>query len=349
MTEDQSKIKGYVYILEVKDIDLPVCKIGRTSRNPSERCAEINNSSTGDFLWEVAYAIAVDDCKALESFIHRKLAPLRQKRREFFNLNVDDAYKAVRSIIGSQSIVTEIPAKEIIDASSANTGTTTTKKTRSKQFRKIDSQYTEVLQSFTSSLNIKGRPFGQLNKPVFGMSDGNEGVQWNIAVFTDADLIRVGVNLEGQQYVNWPITAFILSELENPSIETIAARLDDPDSVYVRFVRDAWQVQSRPNIVERYLHGEELPIREIDSTLWKCMLTEGLGCLSESKGYRGRNKQSVTLANQPKNGPRTRSMWVSPHLTIWTPINFSGDIGANLETGISRLQPVHEWISSASR
>ena len=31
MDKTESKNKGYVYILDVKDIDLPVCKIGMTS------------------------------------------------------------------------------------------------------------------------------------------------------------------------------------------------------------------------------------------------------------------------------------------------------------------------------
>jgi hypothetical protein len=48
MNESTSNKNGYVYILEVKDIDLPVCKIGMTSRSPSARCSEINKNSTGD-------------------------------------------------------------------------------------------------------------------------------------------------------------------------------------------------------------------------------------------------------------------------------------------------------------
>lgn len=44
---------GYVYILGVRDMGLPVCKIGMTTRNPGARCQEINDSFTGDFLWEV--------------------------------------------------------------------------------------------------------------------------------------------------------------------------------------------------------------------------------------------------------------------------------------------------------
>lgn len=36
MVEADIKSKGYEYILGVKDIDLPVCKIGMTSRNPND-------------------------------------------------------------------------------------------------------------------------------------------------------------------------------------------------------------------------------------------------------------------------------------------------------------------------
>ena len=60
MNETENKINGYVYVLEVKDIMLPVCKIGKTSRHPNARCAEINRSSTGDFIWEVARYVFVD-------------------------------------------------------------------------------------------------------------------------------------------------------------------------------------------------------------------------------------------------------------------------------------------------
>ncbi|MSP28280.1 MAG: GIY-YIG nuclease family protein [Methylococcales bacterium] len=164
------KIKGYVYILEVKDIDLPVCKIGMTTRNPYKRCDEINNSSTGDFIWKVAHHIAVDHCKKLESLAHSKLAPLRQKRREFFNINAVDAIKALNSIFDSQSEIKKIEVEEEFFSKK--------KKVKRKQtFSRIDSEYTELLQLFTSLLNVKeDRPFGQLNQPWFGMSDGNEGV-----------------------------------------------------------------------------------------------------------------------------------------------------------------------------
>jgi len=100
--------EGFVYILEVSDIILPVCKTEMTAKTPQERCNQINNSSTGDFIWTVAHSIYVSDCQKLESLLHSKLKPLRQKGREFFNLSAEDANKALLSIFKSQSEIREI-------------------------------------------------------------------------------------------------------------------------------------------------------------------------------------------------------------------------------------------------
>jgi len=347
MNENNIQSSGYVYILDVKDIDLPVCKIGMTSRNPYERCSEINNSSTGDFIWEVAHQIAVDNCKKLESIVHKKLEPLRQKKREFFNINAEDAYKAIMSIIGSQLEVKIIDEKNIFHNVNPIKNNKIKKNTRT--FSRTDSVYAELLQSFTELLHIKGRPFGQLNKPEFGMSDGQEGVQWSIAVSTDVRDVKIGVNLEGKVYSNWPIATFILSELKNPSINELKTKLEQPEKIFIRFSRDAWQGPSRPSIVENYIGGKVFPLLEIDSELWNSILKEALGCLNEKKMNRGRNIQTVTLAKKPQNGIQIRTMEVSPHLTIWMPIDFSEDITENLNIGISQLEPVHKWVSRVSQ
>jgi len=347
MEDNNDKFKGYVYILEVKDIDLPVCKIGMTSRNPYDRCLEINNSSTGDFIWEVAHQVAVDNCKKLESLVHKKLEPLRQRKREFFNINAEVAFKALLSIIENQSEIKEIAIEE------TNAFQIRAKKTskQKKAFSNKDSAYTELLHTFTSLLNIKGRTFGQLNRPVFGMSDGNEGVQWNIAVWTNKNKqnIQLGINLEGMKYNNWPIANFILSELEQSTIQKIKSTLKQPENIHIRFLRDAWQATSRPNIVEKYLGGQEWSFAETDSNRWRSILTEALDCLNKQKNYRGRAKQLVTYENKPKNGERIRNLPVTPHLLIWTAINLSGDITQNLNSGITQLKPVHEWVARVSQ
>ncbi len=46
--ESTGNNNAYVYIFEVKEIDLSICKIGMTSRSPHACCSEINkNSSRG--------------------------------------------------------------------------------------------------------------------------------------------------------------------------------------------------------------------------------------------------------------------------------------------------------------
>jgi regulator of replication initiation timing len=349
MMNENNNAKGYVYILEVKDIDLPVCKIGMTSRTPHARCSEINNNSTGDFIWQVAHQVAVNNCQKLESLVHNKLAPLRQKNREFFNINAEVAYKALRSIMENQHEIMEITVEESDKSNEVDTKTEKKKSKRASIFKNIDSEYTELLQLFTSTFHIKGRPFGQLNKPSFGMSDGNEGVQWNLTIFTDTNRIQLGVNLEGMKYSDWPIATFILSELESPSIEKLKTKLEQPEDIFIQFRRDAWQVNSRPDIVEQYCGASKISIAEITPERWIAILTEALGCLNEQKQYRGRNNQSVTLVSKLKGREQIRTMEVSPHLTIWTRIVLSEDISSNLERGIVQLKPVHEWASRVSQ
>lgn len=245
---------GYVYILEVKDIDLPVCKIGMTTRDPYDRCQEINNSSTGDFLWTVANWLLVDNCERLERLLHSKLAPLRQRRREFFNIRPEDAYTALTSIFDNQEEIKQVEKSEIFERAETPPKT----KPRGKRnYRAIDSKYAELLQSFAHSLDIKGRPFGQLNKPFFGISDGHEGVQWNLTVYPETDSIQLGVNLEGLKYNNWPISTFILSEIEKAKLWDVRSKLKRPEETYIRFSRDAWQGPARPTIIENRAWEEE--------------------------------------------------------------------------------------------
>ena len=340
---------GYVYILEVSDIDLPVCKIGRTSKNPYARCAEINRSSTGDFLWQVAYEFPVNDCNRFERIVHKKLEPFRQKNREFFNVTAAVASNAVRSILDAQSEIETVDPEDIDERPAETLAAKKEKISRATQFRQKDSEYTDILALFTKMTECKGRSFGQLNKPYFGMSDGNEGVQWNIAIYTEAESIRLGVNLEGLTYTNWPIATLLLNELDSPGIFAATEKLTDYDQVFLRFTRDAWQAASRPSIVEKFIGPGDISIKNIDSELWQSMLAEAIECLSEEKGYRGRASQLVTLANQSSQRDKTRRMGVSPHLTIWTPVESSGDMETHLGVGIDRLTPIYDWVSRVSQ
>lgn len=343
------KLSGYVYILEVADIDLPVCKIGMTTRDPLSRCNEINKSSTGDFIWSVAYTIFVNDCVTLEKLIHTKLTPLRQKRREFFNLCTDDAYKAVMSIIEYQDDI------KIIDRPDVKTTTTTTttppgqeRKKKNKSFARNDAAgFADLLQSFCAVLGVKGRAFGQLNKPFFGMSDGNEGVQWNISVHPQNNDIRIGVNLEGKMYKDWPISRLIKAELSTPALLNVVEDLDAPGEIFMTFCRDAWQVASRPEIKEKYIGGKVFPLDELNREQWQRILNEALACLDKEHHYQKRNTQNVTLVKKDGNH-LVRTMQVSPHLTIWSPLNLNEYSEDSIRNKITQLQPVHQWMMQCS-
>jgi hypothetical protein len=136
--------------------------------------------------------------------------------------------------------------------------------------------------------------------------------------------------------------------LEKPSIKKLKVQLKHPEKVYIQFMRDAWQVTSRPEIVGKYFGGKEFSNSELDVGIWASILAEALGCLNEEKEYQGRKKQLVTLANEPKKGEKTREMEVSPHLWICKPFELSGDVASNLERGIAQLKPVYEWVARVS-
>lgn len=338
----RNPLKGFVYILEVKDIDLPVCKIGMTSRQPETRCTEINKSSTGDFLWEVHSYFPVSDCKGLEKLIHKKLLPYRQKGREFFNINAEIANNAIKSIINNQTDihVIKIAEHELMEATRKKS--TKTKTTNSLASQK--DQYANVLFDFVSLLNVTGRPFGQYGSSGFGVSDGNEGVQWNLAVYPNMDIAKLGVNLEGLKYINWPITDFILSELEQPTLLDVIQSVATPQDVTLCFLRDAWQVTSRPAIEEGYLSGSDYKLSSITDRQWFLLLTQALGCLNPLKEYRGRNMHLVTMEKKPNTQQKKKELPVSPHLHISCNIDLSGDTTKNLKNGISLLSPVYSWV-----
>lgn len=342
MDESAINNSGYIYILEVKDIDLPVCKIGMTTRTPHDRCDEINNSSTGDFIWSVAHYIAVDNCKKLESLVHAKLAPLRQKGREFFNVNADAANAAIISIIDNQKEIKKLNT-ELIVPNKTSQKSNLKRKPRQHSFKRIDSAYAELLQIFTACLNVKGRPFGQLNKPLFGMSDGNRGVQWNLSVNTETSEIKLGVNLEGSEKTGrWLISSFILN---NPNIDILKSKTANPKSINIIFSRDAWQGPSRLSIKEKFIGGREYSLSDLNKEIWMEILEEALTCLDESKDFRGRKRnQLVTLESDGRKLKKD----ISPHLTIWTILSIEGDVEENIKNKISELQPVYDWVVKAS-
>lgn len=321
--------RGYVYILEVKDLTLPVCKIGMTRRFPIERCAEINKSSTGDFLWTVSSWVLVEDPAGLECLIHKELRDFRQQGREFFGMPPDEAFDVLKGVI-SDNDITELADEPTQTAEPI---------LKSFRYRNSDLRYAELFDTFASHLGLKVRPFGQTQRPIFGVSDGTEGVQYNLAVFQNTKEIRLGVNLEGMAYGGkWPIAQFLLNEQRQNTIDF----LPQGDQVFIRLSRDAWQLASRPAIAEESITPDPgIRCTELTAASWSDFVDTSLSCLDASRQYQGRSRQMVTrLSSQARS-----MMEVSPHLTIWTPIPAESN---GLSDGFERLKPFHDWVRKRS-
>lgn len=335
---------GYVYILEVASFDLPVCKIGMTTRTPEQRCAEINKSSTGDFIWDVKYAVSVNDCGRLEAQLHRDLDLHRQRRREIFQLPAEEAYARLRAILDEDETYREIEAALV-------RGERKHRKSRepsgSLVTRSCDSAYSGLLQAFVARLQIAARPYGQFSGTHFGVSDDEDGVQWNIEIHRDTNMSCVGVNLEGMKYHYWPISTLIQSELAQPTLDALRATVSEPDRIIVRFMRDAWQMAARPRIHEKLIGGREFSLLELDGAQWRSLLLEARDCLDADSAYRGRATQEVTLQSTGQVKPMT----VTPHFHAKRIIDIDPStvdeeaLNNALSAAIAALRPVHTWVS----
>ncbi len=202
----------------------------------------------------------------------------------------------------------------------------------------------EIRKSFKSILGIiEDKRFGQPNQPnYFGWHEVKKGVQWNVLIIKNKPEIRIGVNLEGMKFppLNWPITDFITRELEKPTINELKSKLQEQDKILIRFTRDAWQCSSRPSIIEQYIN-KDTSMTDMEAERWATVLIDALDCLNNKNHYRGRGAQEVTFTN---SGIK-QTMEVTPHLYISTRIETNGDIDSRLKKGITRLKPVHEWVT----
>lgn len=329
---------GFVYVLEVQDIMLPVCKVGMTTRNPKSRCEEINAGSTGDFRWKVVHEWPVNDCRALERLVHEKLRPLRQKGKEFFNLTPDDAITAIQSLLENQADISTLP---YLAPQGGTPEPRSNRKSTKHKFHREDQESANLMLTFAGMLNVQAEPFGQLNRPYFGVSDSNEGVQWNLRIYRESGAAALGVNLEGLAYGNWPIATFLLNEFKEPAMRQLLHSCSNPDAVDVSLTRDAWLPSgSRLSIVEAQIGGGIHRLSRLTEDQWSAMVSEGLACLNESKGYRGRTKQNVTHTSDG----RVTEKWVSPHLTIRTEVTPSGSTIERLQGCFDILKPVYDWV-----
>lgn len=194
----------------------------------------------------------------------------------------------------------------------------------------------QLRNAFIQVFGERCRPFGNRALQRGGLSDGNEGVQWNAGYDPRNETGWVGVNLEGLKYQGWPIARLIQRELRSPTLPSLVRRLGATDPVEVRWRRDYWQATSRPPVEEGEIAPTPILASRLAEDLWLQALQGAAGCLSN---WRGRALQEVTLAQSGRRvvGP------VSPHLTIAFPSHAGGSWMDFLGEGKARLQPFYDW------
>ena len=105
------------------------------------------------------------------------------------------------------------------------------------EYRLLREAFVEVIRP----ANLQ--PFGSPARRELGLSDGNDGVQWNAGIegkITEPLTAWLGVNLEGKQYRDWPISLLIRRELKDPKLISLRADLRQPEEIVVHWWRDAW-------------------------------------------------------------------------------------------------------------
>lgn len=197
-------------------------------------------------------------------------------------------------------------------------------------------------QAFGEVFGTEPRDFGSPSRGLLGVSDGNEGVQWNAWMQLKDGARFVGVNLEGMKYGGWPVARLILRELADPTLIEVRDGIADTDPIVVRWRRDCWQgAGARLPIVEAFFAPTPLPLSRLTVKGWEAALVEALFCLDRSRGFRRRAVQPVTLAGSGERIERE----VSPHLDFYfpAPADDPGDWRRLLEHARDRMEPLYQW------
>ena len=89
--------RGYIYVL-FNPLMTGLVKVGKTTRDPEERAAELSSSTGVPAPFIVAYQREVNDCTRAEDFVHSYLTNLGcrvNNNREFFRASLTTAIDAV--------------------------------------------------------------------------------------------------------------------------------------------------------------------------------------------------------------------------------------------------------------
>lgn len=197
-----------------------------------------------------------------------------------------------------------------------------------------------VIGLFRDLFECEGRRFGSVPLGILGISDGIEGVQWNVWCSPHDEPPCLGVNLEGKEYDAWPVARLIERELSHPRLLTeYRVRVARPEKVTVSWERDAWQVSIRVPIMASGIRPTPITLDQLDPDGWARALRGARECLDPKRNYRGRRRTEVTLLGSGQVVER----WVSPHLQFRT--HFDERAPHTLQEAKDNLQALHEFAT----
>lgn len=202
----------------------------------------------------------------------------------------------------------------------------------------MDGEGDRLRIAFTKVFGSKVRAFGSQALQRGGVTDGREGVQWQVGYDPRDGRQWVGVNLEGMQYDDWPITRLIQSELREISLPALVKSDPALADVQVLWRRDYWQANGRPGIQERNIAPTPSPLGDLTRDGWHEALTSARDCLDGGRKRLGRALQTVTLPD----GKQVEGL-VSPHLTFRHVAGERTEWEPFLRAARERMQPLYDW------
>ena len=199
--------------------------------------------------------------------------------------------------------------------------------------------------AFTKVFGSGPRPFGSPSLRVGGLSDGAEGVQWNVTLDPRDGMQTVGVNLEGLTYDDWPIARLIERERAEPSLPRLLSRHPGLATVILRWRREHWQAGSRLAIQESEIAPTPIALGNLDEAGWQSALDEAGDCLELRRRRRGRARQTVTLTT----GTKVEDAEVSPHLTFEYFAHEERGWESFMREARATMDPLYEWTKNRAK
>lgn len=99
-TKSKKRAPNHQWVYIMSNASMPgLIKIGMTTTSPLQRSGELGSATGVPTPFTLEYALEVRNAREVEQLIHKELSEYRvNKRREFFELDVNTAIRRLRSV-----------------------------------------------------------------------------------------------------------------------------------------------------------------------------------------------------------------------------------------------------------